>query len=153
MTGERCSQVLEIGRAQRYVWEGGGGRPRIGSRGTGVGDGEQRHVPTHPRKKIFFGQLSCKIREIHFFNFSGKNHKNSGILIIFGQESRKIREFVNFSYIFFRQKCFAPKVDWAPTLMSRSMQRTERIWGRAQPQHQIYRPIYNLQLKHIFQAA
>jgi len=33
----------------------------------------------------FFGQKSCKIQE--FVNISGKYHKNSDILIIFGQES------------------------------------------------------------------
>jgi len=86
MTGERCSQVLEIGRAQRYVWEGGGGRPRIGSRGTGVGDGEQRHVPTHPRKKIFFGQLSCKIRA-----FSGKYHVKFGKFNFFNFRAKIIK--------------------------------------------------------------
>jgi len=47
--------------------------------------------------KIFFGQLSCKI-----WAFSGKYHVKFG-------------HFVNFSYIFFGQKCLGLKVDWAST--------------------------------------
>jgi len=55
------------------------------------------HVPPPQQKKIgkniFFGQLLCKI-PFKFGHFSGKYHKNSGILIIFfGQESCKIRTF------------------------------------------------------------
>ena len=43
-------------------------------------------------EKIFFGQFLCKIRAFfgqnhvklgNFVNFSGKNHVNSGVLIIF----------------------------------------------------------------------
>jgi len=62
----------------------------------GIGDGGwgRGHVPPQKnfRKKIFFGQLLCKIRAFlgrnhvkfgNFVNLSGKYHKNSGILIIF----------------------------------------------------------------------
>ena len=50
------------------------------------------HVPPKNSGKIFFGQLLCKIRAFsgknhvkfrNFVNFSGKYHKDSGILIIF----------------------------------------------------------------------
>jgi len=62
------------------------------------------HVPPQKKiaEKIFFGQLLCKIRAFsgknhvklgNFVNFGGEYHKNSGILIIFGQESYKIRAF------------------------------------------------------------
>jgi len=62
----------------------------------GVGDGGQgRRVPPPKKKnreKIIFGQLLCKIRAFsgknrvkfgNFVTFSGKYHKNSGILAIF----------------------------------------------------------------------
>jgi len=49
----------------------------------------------------------------NFANFSGKYHKNSGILLIFGQYNVKLGHFVNFSCIFFGQKFCPPppKVD------------------------------------------
>jgi len=51
------------------------------------------HVPAKNSEKIFFGQLSCKIRA-----FSGKYNKTFG-------------HFDNFSYIISGQKYLAPKVD------------------------------------------
>jgi len=93
----------------------------IGGRTTSIGDRGQGGGCTCPqiRDKYYFGQLLCKIRPFsgknrvkfgNFVNFSGKYHKNSGILIIFfsGKNHVKFRHFVNFSYIFFGQKCRAP---------------------------------------------
>jgi len=85
----------------------------------GVGDEGRGHVPPKIRE-IFFGQLQCKIRAFfssknhvkfgNFVNFSGKYHKNSGILILI--------IFIHF----FRAKLNVqmscpPKGDWAPTSM------------------------------------
>ena len=56
--------------------------------GIDVGDGRKLKFG----KNIFFGQLLCKLRALfgqnhvkfgNFVTFSGKYHKNSGILIIF----------------------------------------------------------------------
>ena len=68
---------------------------------------------------VKFGHFSGKnhVKFGNFVNFSGKYHKNSGILIIFwGQESCKIRAFCWFFNTYFSGKNFVPpKVDWAPT--------------------------------------
>jgi len=75
-----------------------------------VGDGGRGHVPPKFGEKVFFGQLlwkiraffaqkSCKNSGILLF-LSGKYH--SGILIIFGQESCKIRAFCQFFIHIFR---------------------------------------------------
>jgi len=92
--------------------------------------GGRGHVPPKIREKYFSGNYYVK-----FWHFSDKNHvkfgnfvnyyKNSGILLIkirvfcsfFGQDHVKFGHFVNFSYMFFGQKCRAPKVDWAPRPM------------------------------------
>jgi len=42
--------------------------------------------------------------------------KNRG-KVFYGLISCTIRNFVNFSYIYFRAECFAPKIDWARTPM------------------------------------
>ena len=70
---------------------------------------------------MFFGQLLCKMRVFsdknhvkfgNFVNFSGKYNKNSGILIIlFGQESCKIRAFCWFLIHIFRAKMLCPPKD------------------------------------------
>ena len=62
---------------------------------------------------VKFGHFSGKnhVKFGNFVNFSGKYKKNSGILIIFGQESCKIRAFL-FVIHFFRAKMSCPpKVD------------------------------------------
>jgi len=64
--------------------------------------GHGGHVPPKIREQICFGQLLCKIRAFsgnnhvkfgNFVNFFSKYHKNSGILLIFGHKSCKIRAF------------------------------------------------------------
>ena len=78
------------------------------------------HVPP-PQKKYFGGQLNANYY-VKFGHFSGKNHvkfgnfvnylgiyhKNSGILIIFGQESCKIPAFCQFFLHIFRAKMSCP---------------------------------------------
>jgi len=67
----------------------------------------------HPQKsgKYFSGNYY-----VNFGHFSGKNHVKFGNFVNFsGNNHVKLGHFVNFSYIFFGQKCLAPKVDWAPT--------------------------------------
>ena len=83
----------------------------------GVGDGGSG-ARAPPQKKIgknIFGQLLCKIQiffgQNHvkygkFVNISGKYHKNSGSLLFFSDKNRvKFGHLVDFSYIFFGQKC------------------------------------------------
>jgi len=59
----------------------------------------------------FLGKNRAKFGK--FVNFSGKYHKNSGILIIFGQESCKIQAFCQFFciHIFRAKMACPPKVD------------------------------------------
>jgi len=57
-------------------------------------------VGIHASRKIFLGQLSCKIRAfsgVNTANFSGKNHV-------------KFENFVNFSYIFSGKNVLPTKV-------------------------------------------
>jgi len=76
-------------------------------------------VPPKIREKIFSRQLVCKIRAFsgknvkfgNSVNFSGKHHKNSGILTIFGQKSCKIRAFGSFLRHFSGKNVLPPKVD------------------------------------------
>jgi len=80
--------------------------------------GAGEHVPN--LGKIFFGQISCKIREFCYF-FGQISLKKSGQFENFSAKYHvKFGHFVNFSYIIFWQKClalppFLPQVDWAPT--------------------------------------
>ena len=77
---------------------------------------------------VKFGHFSGKnrVKFGNFVNFSGKYNKNSGILIIFGQESCKIQALCEFFIHIFREKMsWPPKVDWAPTPMA--LARTEAV--------------------------
>jgi len=72
--------------------------------GIGVGDEGQGHLPKLPSlqkigEKLFFGEISTKIREFCYFS-------------VFYRV--KFVHFVNSSYIYFRAKCLPLKVDWAP---------------------------------------
>ena len=78
----------------------------------------RRPTPLKFGKKYFsgnhyvkFGHFSGKnrVKFGNFVNFSGKHHKNSGILIIFSGKNRvKFGNFADFKYIFLGQKCCAP---------------------------------------------
>ena len=92
--------------------------------------GQGGHVPPKIREEYFSGNYYLKfgyfvgknnVKFGNFVNFSGKKHyKNSGILLIVGQESCKIRAFC---YYFFHthfsgKNGVPPKVDWGvPTPM------------------------------------
>ena len=112
----------------------------------GVGDGGKEGTFPPPKKKfrkkyflgnyyVKFGHFSGKspVKFQNFVNFSIKYHKNSGILIIFRITLVKFRHFVNYSGVFFRQKCsgknvLPPKVDWAPTPMTVRCMRAFEQW-------------------------
>jgi len=73
----------------------------MGGGGGGGGQGGG-HVPPKIREKYFSGNYYVNsgiigqkndIKFQNFVNFSGKYNKNSRILLIFGQESCKIRSF------------------------------------------------------------
>ena len=75
--------------------------------------------PQKKSGKIFFGQLLCKILTFfraknhvkfgNFVNFSGRDHIKFGHFDdVSGKNHVKFGHFVNFSYIFFGQKCRAP---------------------------------------------
>jgi len=105
---------------------GGGGSSGLGHHGCGrllqsIGVGDGGWGGGKNSRKIFFGQLlyhqfrhfsdKTHVKFRNFVNFSGKYHKNLGILIIFRQESFKIRAFSSFLiHIFFGKNFVPPKV-------------------------------------------
>jgi len=77
----------------------------VGDGGGGMGSS----CPNNSGKHCFSGKYYVKFG--HFVNFSDRNRVKLGNFVNFSSKYHvKFGPFVNFSYIYFRQKCLAPKL-------------------------------------------